>query len=215
MADKTILVAVADDHAIVRKGIIELINNFGNFKVIIEAANGQELIEKITTAEQLPNIVLLDINMPELNGFETAAIIKREWSDIKMLALSMHDHEYSIIKMLRNGAHGYILKGMEPEELKDALQQVSQQQYYHSNFVSGRLFNAIHTNKKNEFNLSQKEMEFLSYCCTDMTYKEIGVKMELSQRTVEGYRDALLDKLKVRSRSGLVVFAINMGLYTH
>lgn len=213
MNDDTILVAVADDHTIVRKGIIELINNFGNFNVIIEAANGIELIDKIKSAEQLPNIVLLDINMPELNGFETAAIIKREWSEIKMLALSMHDHEYSIIKMLRNGAHGYVLKGMEPEALKDALQQVLQQQFYHSNLVSGRLFNAIHTDKKNELNLTQKEMEFLSYCCTDMTYKEIGVKMALSQRTVEGYRDALLQKLKVRSRSGLVVFAINMGLY--
>lgn len=214
MDDKIRLVAVADDHAIVRKGIIELINNFVNFKVIIEAANGQELIEKIQSAEELPDTVLLDINMPVLNGYETAAIIKKNWSEIKMLALSMYDHEYSIIKMLRNGAHGYILKGMKPEELKDALQQLSQQQYYHSNLVSGRLYNAIHADKENGLNLSQKEMKFLSYCCTDMTYKEIGVKMELSQRTIEGYRDALLEKLNVRSRSGLVVFAINMGLYT-
>lgn len=214
MIDDMLLVAVADDHTIVRKGIIELINNFGNFRVTIEAANGRELIENMKSAEQLPNVVLLDINMPELNGYETAAIIKNDWPEVKMLALSMHEHDYSIIKMLRNGVHGYILKGMEPGELKDALRQVGQYGYYHSDLVSGRLIYAIHADKENELNLSQNEMEFLSHCCTDLTYKEIGVKMKLSQRTIESYRDALLKKLHIRSRSGLVVFAINMGLYS-
>lgn len=212
MNGNTMLVAVADDHAIVRKGIIELINNFGDFTVIIEATNGQQLVDSLQSATQLPDVCLLDINMPGLNGYDTAALIKKEWPDIKILALSMYDKEFSIIKMLRNGANGYILKGMEPAELKDALLQVHKQNYYHSDLVSGRLINAIHADKKSKFNLSQKEMDFLSYCCTDLTYKEIGVKMELSQRTIEGYRDALLEKLNIKSRSGLVVFAISIGL---
>jgi len=207
-----ITVAIADDHTILRKGVIELINSFGPFKVVIDAVNGKDLIEQLEAATTLPHVCVMDINMPELNGYETAAILKQRWPAIKILALSMYSNEYSIIKMLRNGAHGYILKETDPSELQEAILSIYHHSYYHSELVSGRMMSKVKAHENTELGISDRELEFLTLCATDLTYKEIAEVMNLSPRTVEGYRDSLFNKLNVRSRPGLVVFANKMGL---
>lgn len=211
MKKKLITVAIADDHTILRKGVIELINSFGDFEIIIEATNGQNLIEKFEEAEILPNVCILDINMPILNGYETAKTIKERWPAIKILALSMYNNEYSIIQMLRHGAHGYILKDSDPSMLRDAIWHVHHHSYYCSELVTGKMIFEVNNNVT-PIALNQNEMNFLSMCGTDLTYKEMGEKLKISPRTIESFRDSLFYKLNVKSRASLVVFANNIGL---
>jgi two-component system, NarL family, invasion response regulator UvrY len=161
---------------------------------------------------------MLDINMPYKDGYETALYLKTNFPDIKILVLSMFDNELSIIKMLRNGAKGYILKDSEPEELSAAIDAVLRKGYYYSDLVSGKLVHAINKmddndNGINEFvKLTPKELEFLKHVCSELTYKEIAEKMHLSPRTVEGYRDQLFFKLNLKTRVGLVLYAIKNGI---
>jgi DNA-binding NarL/FixJ family response regulator len=208
-----IRIAIADDHTIIRKGVMELINTFGEFEVILDAVNGADLLQKIAAAPQLPDICMLDINMPELDGYETAKAIRSRWPDIRILALSMYDSEYNIIRMLRSGANGYILKETDPKELRRALNEIYERSFYHSEIVTGRLINKLHQNASTaDFEFSEREQQFLSLCCTEMSYKGMAEQMNLSPRTVEGYRDALFEKLNIRTRTGLVIFAIRIGL---
>jgi DNA-binding NarL/FixJ family response regulator len=210
-------VALADDHILLRNGLAGLINGFDGYTVLFEANNGQDLMNTLDT-NNLPNLVLLDINMPVKDGFETALWLKQNHPDIKVLALSMYDNEPSIIKMLRNGAKGYLLKDTAPKEFKAALDAVMSKGFYYSEMVTGKLIHAVNNmdepqQQKNSFSkLNEKETEFLKLACTEMTYKEIADKMFLSPRTIDGYRDALFEKLNVKTRVGLVMYAIKTGL---
>ncbi len=210
-------VVLADDHILLRNGLAGLINGFDGYTVLFEANNGQDLM-KTLEANNLPDLVLLDINMPVKDGFETALWLKQNHPDIKVLALSMYDNEPSIIKMLRNGAKGYLLKDTAPKEFKTALDAVMSKGFYYSEMVTGKLIHAVNNmdepqQQKNSFSkLNEKETEFLKLACTEMTYKEIADKMFLSPRTIDGYRDALFEKLNVKTRVGLVMYAIKTGL---
>jgi two-component system, NarL family, invasion response regulator UvrY len=206
-----IKISMADDHTITRKGVMGIINSFGDFEVIIESTNGKELIDKMEQAEIKPEICILDISMPVLNGYETAAIIKKNWPEIKILALSAIDEEFSVVKMLRSGANGYVVKDCDPLELKRALLGIHNNSYYHSELVTGKLIHDIHHNNKMD-SITTKEMEFLSLCCTDLTYRQIAEKMNLSPRTIDDYRDALFKKLNIRSRTALAIFSLRTGL---
>lgn len=213
---ETYKIALADDHVLMRNGLASLINTFDDYKVIFQGADGQELIDNINKTS-LPDIVLLDINMPKKDGYETALWLKTNHPEIKILALSMYDNEAAIIRMLKNGAKGYILKDAEPGELKAALDAVLHKGYYYSELVTGHLINRV--NKMDEANktkntalLNEREKEFLKYCCTEMGYKEIADKMHLSPRTIDGYRDTLFEKLNLKTRVGLVMYAIKNGL---
>lgn len=208
-----IQVALADDHIILRKGVVALISKFSGMKVVLEAGNGQELLEKIADAPTLPDIYILDINMPVMNGYETAAELKKRFPKSKILALSMYDTEMSIIRMLRCGASGYVLKDADPSELNTAIQNIYTQGLYHSDLVTGRMLRAINENKSIEL-LSAKEIQFLSLCCKELTYKEIADIMCISPRTVDGYREALFIKLDIKSRTGLIVYAIKTGIFS-
>jgi two-component system invasion response regulator UvrY len=162
----------------------------------------------------VPDLVLLDINMPLKDGFETARWLRDNHPDVRVMALSMLDNEQSIIRMLRMGAKGYILKDTHPREFKTALDTVMQKGFYYSEMVTGKLINAVNNldtaadEVTTLVKLTEKEIEFLKLACTEMTYKEIADKMNLSPRTIDGYRDALFEKLKVRTRVGLVMYAI-------
>jgi two-component system, NarL family, invasion response regulator UvrY len=215
--DAKIKVALADDHVLLRNGLAGLVNSFDNYTVIFEADNGKEFQQKINTAD-LPQLVLMDINMPEMDGYETTLWLKRNYPDIKVLALSMYDNENAIIRMLRNGARGYLLKDTEPKEFKQALDAIMLKGFYYSELVTGKLIHAVNsiTDEGNELassiKLSDREIEFLKLICTEMTYKEIAEKMFLSPRTIDGYRDALFEKLNIKTRTGLVIFAIKNNL---
>lgn len=205
-------IALVDDHVLIRNGLAGLINTFDGYTVLFQANNGEELIRRLSP-EALPDIILLDINMPRKDGFETACWLKEHYPEIKILALSMYDNESAIIRMIRNGAGGYILKDAEPAELRTALNSLQQKGFYYSELVTGHL---VHTISKlgddakipGSFQLNEREIEFLKFACSELNYKEIADKMFLSPRTIDGYRDALFEKLNVRSRVGLVLYAI-------
>lgn len=205
-------IALVDDHILMRKGLANLIQDLEHH-VLFEADNGKDFLDKLKDGSY-PDLILMDINMPQMDGYETTLQIKNSHPDIKVLALSMYDDELAIIKMLRNGAKGYVLKDCEPKELKAAIKAVLEKGFYYSDLVSGYLIRTI--NDKNDFGnvmkLSSKELEFLKLCCTEMTYKEIADKMCLSPRTIDGYRDELFRKLNIKSRVGLVMFAIKNGI---
>jgi DNA-binding NarL/FixJ family response regulator len=210
-------VALVDDHVMLRKGLAGIIRNFESHDVLFEADNGRQCVEKLE-AGLIPSIVLLDINMPEMDGYATALVIRDRFPDVKVLALSMYDSENSIIRMLRNGARGYILKDSDPLELKAALQDVQHKGYYHSEMITSRLIRLVNDLDNPDGQLQQlisfneREIEFLKLACTELPYKEIADKMGVSPRTVEGYRDALFEKLSVKSRVGLVLYAIRSGM---
>ena len=204
-------VALVDDHILLRNGLANLIRNFGDYEVLFEANNGRQLLAQLDMG-LIPDIVLLDINMPEMDGYETAAWLKQHHPDIKVLALSMYDKDKPIIRMLKNGARGYILKDCEPPELKAALGSVLNKGYYYSEMVTSKLIYNINHSEDAGYNeqlqLSGNEIQFLRLVCLEMTYKEIADAMHLSPRTIDGYRDALFEKLQVKTRVGLVIYAI-------
>lgn len=209
-------IVLVDDHILLRNGLASLVRNLGH-EVLFEADNGKEFVKKLAPG-LLPDVVLMDINMPEMDGYESAQWLKENHPDIKLLALSMYDNENSIIRMLKCGAKGYILKDSEPVELKSAIESLISKGYYYSDLVSGKLIHAINKiddtgsdiNTMN--NLNERETDFLKYACTELTYKEIADKMFVSPRTVDGYRDTLFEKLHVKTRVGLVMYAIKNGI---
>lgn len=213
---KKYTVALADDHALIRNGLAGLINSFNEYEVIFQAGNGQEFIEQLALHEP-PTVALLDINMPKKNGYETAHFVRQHYPSIKILALSMYDNENYIIRMLKNGARGYILKEAEPAELKMALDSIIQKGYHYSELVTGHLINTINKfdedpKTKTTLLLTEREIEFLQYVCTELSYKEIADKMFLSPRTIDGYRDAMFEKLNIKTRVGLALYAVKNGI---
>jgi two-component system, NarL family, invasion response regulator UvrY len=209
-------IVLTDDHSLLRKGLAELVKS-QEHDVLFEADNGKDFIAKLDT-NNLPQIVLMDINMPEMDGFETTLWLKQNHPQVHVLALSMYDNETSIIRMLKCGAKGYILKDSEPAELKEAIHAIMNKGFYYSDLVSGKLMHAINKldddtdDLKNLAPLNDRETDFLKYACTEMTYKEIADKMFVSPRTIDGYRDALFEKLKLKTRVGLVMYAIKHGI---
>ncbi|MEO7306122.1 MAG: response regulator transcription factor [Ferruginibacter sp.] len=209
-------IVLVDDHVLLRNGLAELVKSLGHI-VLFEADNGKQFVEKLT-AKSIPDLVLMDINMPEMDGFETTQWVKQNHPDVKVLALSMYDNETSIIRMLKCGAKGYILKDSEPTELKAAIEDIMNKGFYYSDLVSGKLMHAI--NKLDDNNdglkslvpLNDRETDFLKYTCSELTYKEIADKMFVSPRTIDGYRDTLFEKLHVKTRVGLVMYAIKNGI---
>ena len=213
----TVKVVLVDDHVLLRNGLAALVTSLG-YTILYECSNGKDLIEKFSKRDE-PDLILMDINMPELDGFDTTLWLKRNYPHINVLALSMYDNESSIIRMIKNGARGYILKDTDPSELKQAISSVVTKGFYYSDLVSGRLVRAIrddedneHDNKKAVLGLNEKEIEFLKLAATEMTYKEIAQQMHLSPRTIDGYRDQLFQKLNAISRVGLVMFAVKNGI---
>lgn len=206
-------IVLVDDHTLLRNGLAQLVQSLGH-TVLYEANNGKELISQLSSSS-LPNLVLMDINMPQMDGYATTQWLKENHPDVKVLALSMYDNETAIIKMLKCGARGYILKDSEPAELKAAIDAVLDKGYYYSDLVSGKLLHAINNDTASDaaaHQLNEREISFLKYACTEMTYKEIADKMFLSPRTIDGYRDALFEKLNIKTRVGLVMYAIKNGI---
>lgn len=206
-------IALADDHAVMRNGLATLLKGLG-YAILFEADNGKDFITKINK-DSLPDVVLLDINMPVMDGYETAAWLKENFPEVKVLALSMYDDEAAIIRMLKNGAKGYVLKDSNISDVRAAIEAVISKGYYQSDLVTGKLIHSINhldapanSSIKELLKLNSKEIEFLKLACTEMSYKQIADKMFLSPRTIDGYRDTLFEKLGAKTRIGLVLFAI-------
>lgn len=210
-------IGIVDDHTMFRKGLAALINLFPDYEVLFDASDGKDLIRQLTP-DRLPDIILLDIAMPELDGYATAAWVKTYYPDIKILALSTMDAEIAIIKMIKNGAGGYLLKDAEPAELKQAFDEVLSKGYYYNEIVSQKMAQSIASSASNKGhifpNFTERELQFLQLACSEKTYKQIAAEMFVSERTVDGYREALFQKLGISTRVGLAIYAIKSYLVT-
>jgi two-component system, NarL family, invasion response regulator UvrY len=224
MDTSKIKIALVDDHQLIRKGLRLLFESFGKFEIIFEAANGKDLIHWLTTITEKPDIIVVDVAMPIMDGFETASAITGTYNGIKIVALSVYDDMQSVNKMIESGAHAYLLKDAAPNVVLDTLLQVHQHGFYYSQHVidsimqsklkaieqteikrSGIILKPIDT-------ITAREKEFIKLCCSELTYKEIADRMSVSQRTVDGYREAVFSKLDLKSRTGIVLFAFHQGL---
>jgi DNA-binding NarL/FixJ family response regulator len=202
-----IKITIVDDHLLFSQSLSYLVGTFKEFNVIGNYINGKEFINTLSSDEQKPDIVLLDVNMPIMDGIETMKWIKQNHPDLKVLALSVNDDEATIMKMITNGAKGYLLKDTHPKIFKEALIEVYERGFYYSEMVSGFLINKLNSDK-NKVTLKERELEFIKLACTEKTYKIIADEMCLSPKTIDGYRESLFDKLEIRTRIGLVLYAV-------
>ena len=205
---KTHKVIIVEDHMLLSQAIAGLVNSFDNFEVPYLCKNGKELLTQLKNSNDIPEIVLMDVNMPILNGIETTEIIKKEYPQINVIALSVEGNDETIIKMLKAGAKGYLLKDVEKEVLETALQEVLETGYYHTKSVANILMNSLNDDGASESKLKEREIEFIKLVCSELTYKEIAEKMFLSPKTIDGYRDTLFQKLHIKNKIGLVLYAI-------
>jgi len=202
--------AIVDDHTMLRKALVNVLESEG-WQVLLQAANGADFIGMMGNATTLPDIVLLDILMPVKSGFETCAWLREHFPEIRIIALSMNDDEASILQMLQYGARGYISKNADIPELKKAVRNVMDGGFYYEEYARDRKLLQQVMAGADKHALTNRELEFLQHNCSDLSYKEIAAKMHLSPRTVENYRDALFQKLEVKSRLGLALFSIKKG----
>jgi len=212
MPEKTVEIAVTDDHELFRKGLISLIDALdGRFKVVIEATNGNDLIAQLQTTNKTPDLIILDLNMPGRNGYETVMWLNEHFPNIKVLIISMIEREESVIQMLKLGVRGYLSKDIAPEHLEEAILAVTEKGFYYTDFITGKLLLELQkegNTPKAPVYLSDKEKEILQLMCTELTHKEIANQLGVSVKTVDNYRDVLCKKLNVVSRIGLVTYAI-------
>lgn len=206
-------IVIVDDHLLIAKAIEGIISNFEDFEVIDVAENGKDMIDKFERDKKIPDIILLDISMPIMDGFETALWLKKNHPNIKVMALSMQGDDNSVIKMIKNGAKGYLLKNTHPKDLETALIKLNSDGFFYPDWASKVIFSNMADEKNNEKKkkISEREKEFLTYTVTELSYKEIAEKMCCSPRTVESYRDQLCEKFDLKTRVGLAVFAIKNG----
>ena len=205
-------VVVVDDHVLLSQAIGGLVQGFEKFNVLYLCKNGAELLDKFKEdPNNIPDLVLMDIKMPILNGIETTEKLKINYPNVKVLALSIEEDEYTILKMLRAGAKGYLMKDTKKDILEMALLEVMKSGHYYTNTVSQILMESLGKNVDTE--IKERELEFIKLACTEMNYKEIAETMFCSYKTVEGYRDSLYRKLDLKNRIGLVLFAIQHNLF--
>jgi DNA-binding NarL/FixJ family response regulator len=209
-------IAITDDQVMFRKGLISVLSEFPELKVVVEADNGKDLQQKMK--RKVPDVVLLDLEMPEMDGMETMAWLKANYPGVRVIILTMHNEEPIIAHMIENGAHGFLVKNDPIETLIDAIYSVMDTGYYFDDRVSRALLQRLVLGEKVKPNfekvtLSDRETRVIQLICQELTNREIADKMNISVRTVEGHREAILQKIKARNTVGIVMYAIKNGIY--
>jgi DNA-binding NarL/FixJ family response regulator len=207
-----ITIGIADDQQLFLRSLSKLINSFAGFEVMVEALNGEELLKGIQILKTVPDIILIDVRMPVMDGPTAVNKITLSYPNIKTVALSMKEDDHSILTMLRAGCSAYLLKDVHPAELEKALKEVYDTGYYNSDSFSTHYRRLLKHMDLNELKITDREKAFLKLACSDFTYKEIASKMFLSEKTIDGYRDSLFQKLNVKSRVGMALEAIRLEL---
>ncbi|MFL1894144.1 response regulator [Aquimarina sp. 2-A2] len=207
-------VVIVEDHVLLSQALAGLVDGFSKFKVLYVCKNGKELVTRLKDPKNIPDIVLMDINMPIMNGIETTQHLKEQYPQINVLALSVEEDEITILKMLKAGAKGYLLKDTEKSILENALIEVQETGFYHTKNVTDLLLGSLHPKRDKQTVLKEREIEFIKHACTEKTYKEIASDMCLSPKTIEGYRDSIFEKLNLKNRTGLVIYAIKHKIFT-
>ena len=213
-----ISIAIVDDHTLFRKGLVSLIEIIEkDITILLEADNGLDMQQKISAAH-LPDIVLMDINMPGMDGFAAVEWLSKNHPTIKVLVVSMVETEEGIMRMLKLGVKGYLSKDVEPDELNSALTAIINKGFYYTDFITGKLVHTLQSEKAESgqqdiiAKLNDKERRFIQLACSDLTYNEVAARMFLSPKTVDGYRNAMFEKLNVRSRVAMALYAVKHGI---
>jgi len=211
METEKIQIAIVDDHTLFRNGVAALMAEFDELQVVFEAEDGVQM-QQLLVKQPLPHVILMDINMPVMDGYASTQWIKQHYPQIKVLALSMFEDDKAVIGMIKGGASGYVLKESKPRELLEAIKTIYQKGVYLNEMVSGKLMRSV-SDRESKPGLSKKELEFLKLCCSELTYKEIADQLFVSPRTVDNYRESLFEKLELKSRTGLVLYAIQNEIF--
>ena len=213
-----IKLALADDQVMFRRGLVMLLRDMPDAQVVFECSNGEELLTGLKG--NAIDIVLLDLEMPVLNGMDTMKRLRAEHPDVKVIVLSMHGEEKFIVHLMELGANGYVLKTAEPDEIENAVRSVSTSGYHFSEMVSRVMLHGLVKKEKIKptFSdvepLTERELDVLRLICQELTTTEIAGKLFLSPRTVEGYRNNILQKIGARNTAGIVVYAMSKGICT-
>lgn len=212
-----IKVGLVDDHVLLRTALASLIDSFEDCKVIIQSSTGEEFIQE-TKKGLIPDVLLLDLNMPVMDGYDTARWLQTNHPEIHVLMLTMYDTEIALIRLLQAGVKGFLKKDIHPSELKFAIHSVIQSGYYYSYNTTGKLVNLFRKSQDvaalQKTLLNEQEIRFLKLACSEMTYKEIALNMNLNPRAVDNLRDNLFNKLEIKTRVGLAMYAIRHGIAT-
>lgn len=210
-----IQIALADDHVLLRNSLAKMVNSFPNCMVLFEADHGEH-VQEFLKKHIIPDILLLDISMPVMDGFETAIWMNKHYPQVKVMALTMNTDERSIIKMMTYGCKSFLGKDISPDELHKAITKVMKENFYLPDEISKKMAMGLHAqNQGSNYDpdlLSDREKEFLKYTCSELNYEEIAQAMFVSPRTVDGYRSTLYKKLNVKTRSGLSIYALKNGI---
>ncbi|WGK64118.1 response regulator [Croceiramulus getboli] len=212
----TCKIVICDDHVLFAQSLEALVSTFEGCQVLFLAKNGKDLLDQLDQSKELPNTILLDYNMPVMDGYEALLKISERYPTVKVIVLTINQEEEVIIKMLRAGARGFLSKDIHPKTLKNALMEVHDSGYFFTEHITATMLSAGENKglKIDQIHLSERELDFLKLACTDKTYKEIAELMCLSPKTIDNYRDSLFKKLKVRSRIGLVLYAVRNHIIT-
>lgn len=208
-----ISIGIADDQQLFLRSLASLINTFNCCQVVVEALNGEDLLRQIVALKVKPDILLIDVSMPIMDGIKTAEKISQKYPLMKMAALSSKDDDTTIINMIRASCCSYLLKDIHPDELEKALLEINEKGYYNADEYNRNYRRLLkQSTMQPSIAITEKELKFLQHACTDLTYKAIAAKMHLAERTIDGYRESLFKKLKVQSRVGMALEAIRKKL---
>jgi DNA-binding NarL/FixJ family response regulator len=216
MTTSKIKVAIADDHQIFRQGVILSLSQFDDLDFVIEAENGDELIEKLEAVK--PDVILMDLRMPNKDGVEATKIISKKYPDIFILVLTMFEDERFVLHLMENGANGYLLKSTDPTEIRKAIVEVCSKGYYLNNFVNRILLKRTQNRNKVvptvnvDTAMNEREKEVVKLMCMEYTAQEIAKSMDISPRTVEAIKDRLMERFGVKNTAGLVFFVVKNNL---
>ena len=212
---KKINLAVVDDQQLFRRGIISLLKEFNDFNIMLEAPDGKVFLEEIRKKQ--PDVVLLDIEMPVLDGVKTTEQVRMLYPDVKIIILTLHDEESFIVHLIEKGAHGFLLKNNEIETVVEAIHSVVETGYYFSDRVSRAMVKGLMHSKMivpsfNTVNLTEREIEIIRLICKEYTNKEMSEELCLSIRTIDGHRKRIIEKIGARNTAGVVMYAMKNNL---
>ena len=216
---KTLKIAIADDQVLFRKGMVNIINSFKDIEIVLEASNGIELLEGLEKSSKIPDIVILDLSMPELNGIDTTKVIHEKYPKIKIIILSVYSEDRFVTHLMELGVNAYLFKNVEPNEVEKVIWSIMEKDFYFNEAFLLAMRKRL-TGKKPRLLiqdnipslLSHRELEVLDLICKQYTASEIGEKLFISTRTVDGHRNNLLEKTGMKNTAGLVVFSIKNNL---
>lgn len=214
-----IRLVIADDHVVFRRGLVSIFSQAPGIELLYEASDGQDLIEKM--ADELPDVVLMDLQMPRMDGIKATEYIRQHFPEVKVVILSMHDEDNFVTHLMELGANGYLLKDADPEEIDKAIRIVASEDYYYGPFLARVMHRKIKDKSRRrdlpqfdtKANLSQREIEVLRLICAGHTTAQIADKVFLSDRTVEGHRNRIMEKIGAKNTAGMVVYAVKNGIF--